>query len=211
MSKLVSQNDKSSEVDLVYSLSNPIQLSLECMKSKALCQIQKTDKFCPLKPCMFKYKSKVYQKNSKTLKKLKKMSATKINNAIKSTAPRTFSENVTDSKSLLNNICKLDAAAIELASLSIKTTVTKKECKKFDDRYEIPQNLTQDLNKKINSKSIKEKTNPTNCKPNTINEQISEVKVDHGGDYEVLDLTSLIENCLYFPKEMSVMAQAMYG
>jgi len=211
MPKFVSQPDKSSEIDSVYSLSKTLQLSLECMKSKELCQIQKEHKFCPLKPCLFKYKSKVYQKNSKTLNKLKKMSAKKINNAIKSTAYRTFSKNFNGCKNLLYNINKLDAAAIELASLSIKTTVTKKECKKIDDRYKITKSLAQDLSKKINSNNIKEKKNPINCRPNTLNEQISDVKVDHEGDYEVLDLTSMIENCLYFPKEMSVMAQAMYG
>jgi len=207
MSNFVSQLNQSSEIDSVYSASKPLQLSLECMKFKALCQFQKNYKFCPLKPCKFKYKSKVDKKNSKTLNKLKKMSALKINHVMKSTKHRTLSETFKGCENLLNSISKLDAAAIELASLSIKTIVMEKESKKFDDRYEIPQSL----NKILNSNNNNEKNNQTNCKPNTLNEQINGVKIDHEGDYEVLDLTSMIENCLYFPKEMSVMAQAMYG
>ena len=37
------------------------------------------------------------------------------------------------------------------------------------------------------------------------------LKIDHSMDYEMLDLNSLMSNCLHIPKQMSAMASAMYG
>jgi len=205
MSKSVSKHDKSSEVYSFYSSSH--QLRLECIKVKASSQLQKNYKVCPLKPCKFKYKSKVDQNSSKVLDKLKKMPATVRYNIKKSTTNSTSSKNLKGCDSLFNKVSKLDAAAIELASLSIKTTAKNNNLKKFDYRHELSHSLSKDLS----TKNLEEKIKQVNCKSNAFNEQINEAKVDHEGDYEVLDLTSMIENCLYFPKEMSVMAQAMYG
>ena len=106
---------------------------------------------------------------------------------------------------------KLKESPIKLKKITFKKKIGDKTLANSFKGLKFTENNLNAVAQQLESLSMKPSEAPNTKKSEKLNDESKNLKIDHGIDYEMLDLNSLMSNCLHIPKQMSAMASAMYG